>query len=400
MELRYTHIDESMESAVMLLKGTIGLEVDTVQFVNEIKYLEKLGVENLEIRINSGGGSVLAGYDIVDALLTTPMNTTTYIAGMAGSMAGVIAMAGKTVRIVNYGLLMIHSVGGIDNPAVIEKFNQSLIAIFNTRPGINKSYMEQLMAKETFFTAQEAIDAGFVDEIVATNHTITQDARNTSLEELVNIYNKIDIKVMEEPKVEETVIENAEVVVETPEVINEEAVTEEVIAEPEEAKVEEPKEEAVAEESADELKAKLEELAKANEVLTAKLAEQEKVANELVEKENNRLKAEKEAKEMAVINSALEAGKITADVKDTWVNFIKIDFDGAKKALDNIVVNKASVDIMDIVNKSTAANAIPTEKTFRQLEKENPAELERILNETPEIFKEMYKREYGVYPTL
>jgi hypothetical protein len=36
------------------------------------------------------------------------------------------------------------------------------------------------------------------------------------------------------------------------------------------------------------------------------------------------------------------------------------------------------------------------EKTFRELEKENPSKLEQIKNENPSLYAEMYKKQYGV----
>ena len=64
--------------------------------------------EEIEVLINSGGGDVLAGQEIYTTLLGKD-NVTIKIQSLAGSAAGVVAMAGKS-QISPVAMLMIHNV--------------------------------------------------------------------------------------------------------------------------------------------------------------------------------------------------------------------------------------------------------------------------------------------------
>ena len=73
------------------------------------KILNEANGEDVTIEINSGGGDVFAGNEIYYKLANYQGNITIDITGLAGSIASVIAMAGK-VRIVPSGMIMIHNV--------------------------------------------------------------------------------------------------------------------------------------------------------------------------------------------------------------------------------------------------------------------------------------------------
>jgi ATP-dependent Clp protease, protease subunit len=98
MELKHvTSLDELKKTATLLLYGEIGDKVDGDYFAQEINFLSKQ-YDEIVIRINSGGGSVLQGLSIFNAMLNSPAFIVVNIDGIAASMAGVIAMAGNIVR--------------------------------------------------------------------------------------------------------------------------------------------------------------------------------------------------------------------------------------------------------------------------------------------------------------
>ncbi len=379
----------------MYIDGTIGVDIIGSEFAKELRQLENLNPISVDVRINSGGGSVIDGYDILDAILESPLNVYTTAYGLAGSMAGVILMAGKKVRMTENGIFMVHSVSGPKNQDVVDKYNASLISIFAGRTNVKRNYLNKLMKGDNYFTAIESLSAGFIDEVLPTKQKVSVDIKNSSIDEIVNVFNKIKNDDMNDTNNElennvEQIVEVINEVETAPEVV-EEVVNEE--EQPEEEATPEAKPEEV---DLTEMKKQLEDLVKVNEDLLKQLAEVKQAHNTLIEKENTRIKGEKEALKAQVVNAAIEAGKFGEDVKSTWLNFLEIDFDGAKKAIDVIVTNKASVDIMNVVNAGKSAKP---DMTLRQLEKTNPKEVARIKTETPEIFNEMYKEEYGVYPS-
>jgi len=90
---------------------------------------------------------------------------------MAASMASVIAMAGDEIIMADNALLMIHnpwtvSIGDSDqlrkDAELMDKMKSAIINAYG-RSNYSQEELEELMNAETWFTADEAIDAGFVD---------------------------------------------------------------------------------------------------------------------------------------------------------------------------------------------------------------------------------------------
>jgi len=143
-----------------------------IQATNFIQDLENLGeVEQIDLRVSSPGGSIIEGNVIYNAIKRHPANVTVYIDGMAASMASVIAMAGDEIIMADNALLMIHnpwtvSIGDSDqlrkDAELMDKMKSAIINAYS-RSNYSQEELEELMNAETWFTADEAIDAGFVD---------------------------------------------------------------------------------------------------------------------------------------------------------------------------------------------------------------------------------------------
>lgn len=137
--------------------------------------------EELEIYINSGGGSVFAGSEIYTNLKDYPGNVTVKIVGIAGSSASVIAMAGNKILMSPTAQIMIHnaSLGVRGNHSDLE---QAKLLLRSVDTGIANAYqlktkMEhkdllELMEKETWMNAQLALANKFADEIMFDDNKI------------------------------------------------------------------------------------------------------------------------------------------------------------------------------------------------------------------------------------
>lgn len=135
-----------------------------------------LPVDGAEVTviINSMGGYVDAGDEIYTALRSYPGRVTVDIVN-AGSAASLIAMAGDNIRITPVGKIMIHNVacviGGdyrvMDKTSeILKKFNQSICKSYELKTGLAQEELLKLMDAETWLTAEEAKEKGFVDEIM------------------------------------------------------------------------------------------------------------------------------------------------------------------------------------------------------------------------------------------
>jgi len=137
-----------------------------------IQGLDGLGeVEQIDLRISSPGGSIIEGNVIFNAIKRHPANVTVYIDGMAASMASVIAMAGDEILMADNALLMIHnpwtvSIGDSEqlrkDADLMDKMKSAITNAYS-RSNYSEEELEELMNAETWFTADEAIEAGFID---------------------------------------------------------------------------------------------------------------------------------------------------------------------------------------------------------------------------------------------
>lgn len=125
------------------------------------------GVNELNIYINSGGGSVWGGVAIYNILKRFNAKKTVHIDGVAASIASVIALSGDKIIMPANSFMMIHKAiinvyGNADElRSTAEQLEQIEKSIVNTymehvQDGIEESYVMELMAAETWLTAKEA----------------------------------------------------------------------------------------------------------------------------------------------------------------------------------------------------------------------------------------------------
>ena len=135
--------------------------------------IAKLKGDEVVVEINSGGGSVNAGSEIYTAI--SRLNAVVEIVGLAGSAASFIAMAGKKVRIARTAQIMIHNASTvaigdkhemIDTSDFLNTIDSSIAYAYQLKTGLDKKELMDMMSKETWMTAEEAVKKGFADEIM------------------------------------------------------------------------------------------------------------------------------------------------------------------------------------------------------------------------------------------
>lgn len=141
-------------------------------FARDLKQLDPKGEINL--RINSPGGSVTDGIAIYNLLKNHKAKVNTFIDGLAASMASVIAMAGDKITMPENALMMIHNPwGGAMGDAdelrktadVLDKMKTALVSAYVNKTGLADTEIADLMTAETWMTGAEALEKGFATQI-------------------------------------------------------------------------------------------------------------------------------------------------------------------------------------------------------------------------------------------
>ena len=128
----------------------------------------------INVRINSAGGSVFDGVAIYNTLKKHAARITIDIDGLAASIASIVAMAGDEVRAAENSMLMIHdpwlvtsgSAGELRETAeLLDKVRGQLLDTYTKRTGADEETISQMMTDETWMTASEAMDIGLIDSV-------------------------------------------------------------------------------------------------------------------------------------------------------------------------------------------------------------------------------------------
>lgn len=140
-----------------------------------VKDLGDIKSKTIRVHLNTPGGNVFDGVAIYNALKQHEATIETYIDGLAASIGSMIALAGDTVRMADNGFFMIHepwilAIGDSEElrktADVLDKISGTLVKTYVKKSGKDEDQIKEWLAAETWFTAEEAKDAGFIDEII------------------------------------------------------------------------------------------------------------------------------------------------------------------------------------------------------------------------------------------
>ena len=129
-------------------------------------------VNEIQLRINSPGGDVFDGITIYNRLKQHKAKIVVYVDAMAASIASIIALAGDEIIFGEGASMMIHKpwtrATGNSNDIMnvvdrLDEVEEQLVGIYARRTGMERAELKDLMAKETWFDAEQAIEAGFAD---------------------------------------------------------------------------------------------------------------------------------------------------------------------------------------------------------------------------------------------
>lgn len=141
-----------------------------------VEALAAAGGKDVHLHINSPGGDVFESSAMASAISAYTGTVTAIIDGIAASAATRLALAAKKVRMADTGLFMIHNSwtmawGNKDElratASLLEKVDGTIAADYTRKTGKDQAEIVAWMDAETWFTAAEAKDAGFVDATFA-----------------------------------------------------------------------------------------------------------------------------------------------------------------------------------------------------------------------------------------
>jgi len=147
--------------------------------VAQLLFLEKEDPDkDIDMYVNSPGGSVTAGLAIYDTMQVIRPDVATICAGMAASMASILLTGGATGKrfALPFAKILIHQpwvsqVGG--QATDIEIHARDLIATRRTLAGIYETHTKKPIdeilrdiERDYYMTAQEAVEYGLVDAII------------------------------------------------------------------------------------------------------------------------------------------------------------------------------------------------------------------------------------------
>ena len=159
----------------------LGSEID--DFVSNVIIAQLLYLDStdsrtdIDIYINSPGGSVYSGYAIYDVMQFVKPSVKTYCVGCAASMAAVILAGGENGKrlITPHSRVMIHQpLGGVQGQASdieitakeILKIKDEIYQILSKHTGKPFDEIRDCADRDKWFTAEEAVEFGLVDDIV------------------------------------------------------------------------------------------------------------------------------------------------------------------------------------------------------------------------------------------
>ena len=139
-----------------------------------IKDFNNLTEKTIHLRFNSPGGSVFDGTAMFNTIKNHKSRTIAHIDGLAASISSIVALAADEVRMSENAFMMIHDpwsmvVGSADDMRdeadLLDKVGGTIATTYINKTGKTDEEIKNLMAAETWMTADEALEMGFIDAI-------------------------------------------------------------------------------------------------------------------------------------------------------------------------------------------------------------------------------------------
>ena len=175
-ERSYDIFSRLLKDRIVFISGEIDDNLAN-RVIADLLYLDSTGNEDINIYINSPGGSVSAGMAIYDTMNFVKSDVSTTCLGIAASMAAFLLSSGKKGKryILPNADVMIHQpLGGAQGQATdikiasdrIIDLRKRLNRIFSKNTSQSLKKIEKDTERDNYLSAKEALEYGLVDKII------------------------------------------------------------------------------------------------------------------------------------------------------------------------------------------------------------------------------------------
>ena len=199
-EMRVTQMDifsRLMRDRILWVAGVVNDNMSTVVQA-QLMYLDSVEKRDITMHVDSPGGSVKSGLSMVDVMRYINSDVATINTGMAASMGSILLSSGTKGKrsSLNFSKVMIHQVSSgaqghvADNrisQMESEKYNFILFKMLAENSGRDFQYVLDAARRDKWLNSQEALDFGFIDEIITSEGT---SSITSLLEGFDDYYNK------------------------------------------------------------------------------------------------------------------------------------------------------------------------------------------------------------------
>ena len=185
------HFAQENDRAVIRIYDIIGWPFIEAQDVGNA--LDRVEADEIEVQINSPGGDAFEGVAIFNLLRAHPAKIHTRVDGLAASAASLVAQAGDVRTMLTGAEMMIHEAWGItigpeqdhrDNADALHKLSRNYASLYGERSGRDPDGFYDLMKAETWFTHDEAVEAGLADQAVKPANAPSDQAPQRFIDQL------------------------------------------------------------------------------------------------------------------------------------------------------------------------------------------------------------------------
>jgi len=175
-ERAYDIYSRLLKDRIVILNGEIEDNLAN-SIVAQLLYLDSLNNDDINLYINSPGGSITAGFAIYDTMNYIKSDVNTICIGMAASMAAFLLSSGKKKKrfaLPNSEVMIHQPLGGAQGQATeikiaaerILKLKIKLNHILAKNTGKSLKQIEKDTERDYFLDAKEALEYGIIDKII------------------------------------------------------------------------------------------------------------------------------------------------------------------------------------------------------------------------------------------
>lgn len=370
MEFQYC-VDCNADEPIMLINRQIGASyteegewdempyIDGACFQEELLCLDSMGKKRIQVWINSEGGSVLQGMNIFNAIIKSRTPVDTYNVGVAASIAGAIFMAGRKRIMSDYAQFMMHPVSGGDQKSM-DAFKTSIATMLSAKCGIPVDTISGLMDVTTWMDANKCKDLGIATDLESTSSMNKKFVPSTMTDIIPYANNLINKLITDNKKSKMIKITNKLGLTEGS---NEEIIVAAI------NKLMDAKNQ--SEEMMTELQSKLSEAQQEVSNAQAKVVELQTKLDEMTQSAQASAEVAAEVSATEMVNKFTSKIGNNADTLTKWVQLAKTDFEGTKKILEDLPLNKMANKIESVNTQTIAPGSYAQSKMIEIANKHN-----------------------------